>query len=769
MALRRATAVPTRARAGHTGASGPSAAGAFPATRGWEAGAGIAGLALRDGRLVGRTTTDIPILRVERTSGLDNGDQLHAVEIRMRVSKGSNLYLVTRPGPTVDFGVEVAQAARLPWFASTPVMAGDAVQTYTISPPTSVTGSRIRHLLIRPSDVAGAEFAIESVRLVFRREHLAGVKSGVSWQGMRDIYRETLVTRTPEAVRFASVTLPARPMLDLSVGTPEEEPVTFRVTVGDGTQEAAVMTHTVTSAHRWDRRTVDLSRFAGASVTITLAARAARSGTIAFWGAPAVRQRNAPEGGAPPQVVVLVQGDTLRTDHLDVYGYHRPTAPTLKRMAEEGALFRHAITQTGWTKAATPVIMTSLFPTTHGVHQILDRLPASATTVAEVYRQAGYATLSFSSVPFTGQFTNLHQGFEELHESESTAGRAGPRGAKTAREFVDRLLEWLDGHADVPVFVYLHFFDPHAPYEPNRPFDTLFADPKGREEYLRQLEVVKKVVPDAFMAQRGMATPEELAKGGIDPAAFIRYSKDWYDGSIRGMDTELTRLIERLEMMGLRDRSLVAFYADHGEEFHDHGRMWHGQSVYGEMIRVPLILWGPGHVRQGLTVEEPVQLIDLMPTLLDLSRLRAPAEVQGQSLRPLLAGPASSTPPGGASATAPGWKRRPLIAEKQPFGTGTDFPNAAQAYAVIDGPWKLIHNVARASGTPEFELYDFYRDQLDQKNVAAEHPGEVERLAKALAAWRQWAQAARLKPDSEATKGMTAEQLEQLRSLGYVK
>jgi arylsulfatase A-like enzyme len=276
------------------------------------------------------------------------------------------------------------------------------------------------------------------------------------------------------------------------------------------------------------------------------------------------------------------------------------------------------------------------------------------------------------------------------------------------------------------------------------------------------------VVPEAFLAQLGMATREELARGGIDPAAFVRYAKDWYDGSIRGMDTELARLIERLAALGLRERSLIAFYADHGEEFHDHGRMFHGQSVYGEMIDVPLIVWAPGHIPQGLKVEEPVQLIDLMPTLLDLSQLRAPAEVQGQSLRPLLAVPATASP--GASPAVPsGWNRRPLFAEKNPSDNSTDFPSAAQSYAVVDGQWKLIHNVVRPPEKPEFELYDFYQDGLDQKNVAGEHPDQVERLAKVLAGWRQWAQAARLKPDSDATKGMTAEQLEQLRSLGYIK
>jgi arylsulfatase A-like enzyme len=261
------------------------------------------------------------------------------------------------------------------------------------------------------------------------------------------------------------------------------------------------------------------------------------------------------------------------------------------------------------------------------------------------------------------------------------------------------------------------------------------------------------------MAQRGMATPEELKQAGIDAASYIRYSKDWYDGSIRGMDRELSRLVERLRDLRLAERSLIAFYADHGEEFHDHGRMWHGQGVYGEMVRVPLILWGPGRVPKGIEVQEPVQLVDMMPTLLDLSGIAAPKEAQGLSLRPLLVGPGAKAQP---------WPRRPVYAEKQPMGA-THFPNASEAYTIIEGDWKLIHNVKRAPETPEFELFDFYKDPLDQKNLAAENPEIVARLAKQLETWRRETKAARLQPDSEATKGMSKEQLEQLRSLGYVK
>jgi arylsulfatase A-like enzyme len=740
----------------------PGAATARP-SRGWEAGPGIAGLAVRDGMLVGRTTSDLPILDLVRKDGPDNADQLYAVEVRLRVSKGANLFVATRPDDALDLRQVAAVALRNPWAATTPVIAGDSMQTYVIVPPAPVSGSHIRHVLVRPTDADGAEFAIESVRLVFRNEHLAALPSGVSWQGLRDVFRESLVTRSPERVRFA-LRLPSRPVLDLSLGTPEEQPVTFTVRVRRGGEETAVMTTTLTTPLRWERRVVDLGAFAGERVELSLSAEAGKGGTLAFWGAPAVRQRQPrTNDGGPPQIVLLIQGDTLRADHLDVYGYGRPTAPVLHRLADEGALFRHAISQTSWTKAATPTVMTSLYPSTHGVHKITDRLPGSATTIAEAFRNAGYATLSFSSVSFTGQFSNLQKGFEELHESESTTGRAGPRGSKTAREYVDRFLEWLEGHPDVRVFAYLHFFDPHPPYQPNPPFDTLWADPKGREEYQRELEALKKAVADAFLAQRGMATTEELARAGIDEASYIQFSKDWYDGSIRGMDTEIGRLVERLRGLGLDRRSVVAFYGDHGEEFHDHGRMWHGQSIYGEMLRVPLILWAPGRIAPGLQVKEPVGLIDVMPTLLEMGRVGIPAAAQGQSLGPLMRKPGD----GDVVEAATAWKRRPIIAEKQPMGS-PGFPEAGESYAIIDGRWKLVQNAVRPAGKPEFELFDFYGDPLDHSDLARDNPQVVEQLARELESWKKGARAARLKPD-EGAANLSAVELERLRSLGYVQ
>ena len=177
--------------------------GPTAALQGWKAGPGVAGLQLRDGRLVGRATTDFPILHLERVKGLDNADQLHSIEVRLRVSAGTRLELVLRSTPTVELETEPARGRAVTWPFESALAAGEETKTVTITAPAPITGSRIRHVLLRPTDVAGATFAIESVRLVFRREVLAGTPSGVGWQGLRDVFRETIVTRTPETARFA--------------------------------------------------------------------------------------------------------------------------------------------------------------------------------------------------------------------------------------------------------------------------------------------------------------------------------------------------------------------------------------------------------------------------------------------------------------------------------------------------------------------------------------------------------------------------------------
>ena len=738
----------------------------FAQTRGWEAGPGVSGLTIREGRLIGRATDDFPVLHLERTSGLDNYDQLHSVEVRMRTSAGGQMSLAISTEEKTNLEDERQRARGLAWPLTAQLTAGDEIRTYSLTTPFHTSGREVRHLLLRPTDAAGASFEIESVRLVFRKEHLATIQSGVAWQGLKEIYRESLAARAPETIAF-SVTLPDRPWLDLAVGTLEDVPVTFRVSVSPAgpSGDEPLLEHTVTTPHRWENRPIDLQRFAGQTVRLTMSLSSSEKEALGFWGAPVIRNRRPPAdararaGVRRPHGVILIQADTLRRDHLDAYGYSRETAPTLRRLASEGVLFDNYTVQATWTKVSTPSLMTSLYPTSHGVTDFYHHLPASAHTLAESYRSAGYATISLASVLFTGQFSNLHQGFEELHEDGSVST---PGSSKTSREYVDRLRGWLERHRDTPFFAFLHVFDPHDPYEPYRPYDDLWADPSRKEEHVRQSKEVKKFIKEPLRQLFGMPSREELIEAKFDPDAYVAYDRDWYDGSIRGMDVEIARLVETLRGLGLEDNTLIVFLSDHGEEFLDHGRMFHGQSVYGELTQVPLFMRWPAGLSEGRVVDELVQSIDVMPTLLEISGVAAPEGLQGQSLTPLFFD---------AGNGAGRWKTRPAITEKAittPDAGGPP-PHDTESYAITDGQWKLIHNRTRPRGGPEFELYDFVKDPLNKTDVAGQHPDVVARLAKALEGWRQMAASARLESDTDATKTLSPEQLQRLRSLGYIR
>ncbi|MCP4658266.1 MAG: sulfatase-like hydrolase/transferase, partial [bacterium] len=214
------------------------------------------------------------------------------------------------------------------------------------------------------------------------------------------------------------------------------------------------------------------------------------------------------------------------------------------------------------------------------------------------------------------------------------------------------------------------------------------------------------------------------------------------------------------------ESTLVAFTSDHGEEFLEHGRHFHGQSVYGELLRVPLVLWWPGVLPAGRVIDETVETLDLMPSLLDLSRLPLDAQLQGRSLVPLVTA---------AEGEAPvAWRPRPAIAEKAATDSTTHPvyappPRETESFAIIAGGWKLIHNRKRSAGRPEYELYDHRDDPLNLSDLASEHPEVVEKLVRQLDAWHQQALSRRLDPDAETADSLSREELERLRSLGYIR
>ena len=746
-------------------------------TLGWNAIDGIDGLAVTDGVLSGTTTNDTSILAVQLPEGLFPQDLLHAIEIRMAVSAGTQLgvALTSEQEPNWEDVIEAAGRSRFrPLF--TDLAPGDSAESYTLTtsnasfaPTFSLGGTT--YLMLYPTDAAGASFSLESVRVVSRKAHLETIDSGPGWQGLGEIYRETIVARSPERISF-DTRLPSRPWLDLDIGTIEDGPVTFRVWHEDGAGDP-LLERTLTRAGRWESVRLDLAELGGTTTTLTLELEADRPGTIGYWGTVTIRQAGSrppvvaassarrsalvADTTAPPQGVIIVLADTLRADHLQHYGYGRETSPFLAQMAAEGARFTDTIAQGAWTKVSVPSILTSLYASTHGLVDTPDRLPASVTTLSEVYREAGYATFHTSSVPFTGKLTNLQQGVDVLHESMSLSDVE--RESKSARIFTDRLLPWLERHRDVPFFVFLHVFDPHSPFQPYAPYETMWAAPQDRGRHMELTEAVKEHMDEPDRALFFPPRRSELEAAGVDPDEYTKTQRDWYDGSIRAMDAEIERLVERLRELDLDERTLIAFVADHGEEFLEHGRAFHGHSTYGEMINVPLALWWPGVIPTA-EVAATVQTIDLYPTLLELSRLPIPEQVQGQSLLPLLA------------AQEPemlGWQARAAFSERAIELSITDpEPDDRNSYAIIDGGWKLIHNVTREESWPEYELFDHVDDPLNLHNVAGDNPEVVQRLAQKLDEWLEMALAAKIDPE-ESLGRLSPEERARLRALGYIR
>ena len=735
-------------------------------TFGWEAFNDVDGLMVRDGQLVGRAG-ELAVLHARRPDALDENDLLHSVEISMRVTEGTQVGVSFNRASELDHDNVLRgmrRATQPPMFAE--LEPGDDLQTYTLQNiGRSFPIATVRHIFIYPTDADGAEFEIESVRLVPRKEHLRSIPSGPGWQGLDEIYRETIVSRSPERITL-DLDLPAQPWLELSVGTIEDSPVTFRVDVG----LTSVWRRTVTLPRRWETKRIDLGQFAGQRVALSLTLEGDNDGTVGFWGTPVVRhsgvlperdeatetpaRRALADGGSrTAQGVIVFLSDTLRSDHLEMYGYGRETAPFLSQLAAEGVRFDDTISQATWTKVSVPTLLSSIYPPAHGIVSPPDRLSSRATTLAEAFREAGYATFQTASVPFTGRLSNLHQGVEVLHERASIDNDdLGHSFAKTARTYVDRFLTWLDDHHDVPFYAFIHTFDPHWDYEPYPPYDLVWASPSGKEDHEARIEQVREHFGDDLRAGDGnrfgagnFPTVAELEEADVDADAYNAHLLDWYDGSIRGMDAELSRLLEGLRERGVADDTLLAFVSDHGEEFFDHGWGWHGNTVYGEAVNVPMMLWWPGVVPSGVVVDETVESISLMPTLLELSGVSVPEGAQGQSLLPLMAGnddPASL-----------GWERRPAYSERKRMES-TEERSAydVDQYSVVLDGWKLVRNIDPPEGQSEYELYNHVEDRINHHDVAADHPEIVERLTAQLAERLRYLEARKLPTDEEGTE-----------------
>jgi len=396
---------------------------------------------------------------------------------------------------------------------------------------------------------------------------------------------------------------------------------------------------------------------------------------------------------SPSINVLLITIDSFRPDHVSAYGYSRPTTPTLDRLARRGARFTQVINQASWTSAALVSVLTSLYPSTHGVDGRSKTIGPGVITPLRRLREAGY------QVPALSYLTALpeleHLGFEPVQERE-----------------VER---WLDLHADRPFFIWTHLEGPHLPYNPPPPYDRMFTL-TGSPLPLAVRERLKPFLRDP-MAPKG-----ELSLSRSDQRALVSL----YDGKIRKTDEEVRELVESLNRRGLLEHTIVVVSADHGEELFDHGWIGHASTslsgtLYDEVIRVPLIMAGPG-IPRGRLVSAQVEGVDLMPTLLDLLRIAPPPLVQGRSFLPLLRGQ-----PWASSRTA--FAETTVCGRSCPEGRAQD-----RLQALRRPPWKLIRRL-RTTGEEQYELFHLASDPREQRNVLIRHPEVASRLKAELNQW----------------------------------
>jgi len=327
-----------------------------------------------------------------------------------------------------------------------------------------------------------------------------------------------------------------------------------------------------------------------------------------------------PEEENRPNIIIYLV-DTLRKDHLGVYGYSRPVSPALDAFAQHAVVFDRAFTQSPWTRASVASIMTGQEPQVHGVNGRDDKVPEKALMLAEVLKEGGYETAAFITNGNVKEIFGFAQGFETFIQSRGEDSRSDRLNMK--------VLEYLDQRNDSrPLFIYAHAMDPHAPYVPPEPFRERVAKDVGQEA-----TTFCSTMDGLHMLNRKR---KKLLKAGkaLDPE-LTREVLELYDGEILSNDTGFGDFIEALKTHHLYENSVIVFVADHGEAFWDHGIWSHGNSLDAELTDCPLVIKGVG-VKQGSRSLQLTQHIDLFPTALDYAGVPIPDCVQGHSLRHVL-------------------------------------------------------------------------------------------------------------------------------------
>jgi arylsulfatase A-like enzyme len=362
-------------------------------------------------------------------------------------------------------------------------------------------------------------------------------------------------------------------------------------------------------------------------------------------------------GEARRQAIVLVVIDTLRADHMSVYGYDRPTSPVLEQQAGDAVVFDRAFATAPWTLPSIASIVTGLLPSTHGGGRVyfeddgdqqVTGMNPEIRTIMQELQAAGYVTHGIGNAIYV----NGGFGFDRGLDVYDWQG-ASDSQVRTADVTVDLALEFIDAHRDDDFFLLVHMFDPHRHYDAPEPFRGMFTE----------------VFAGTYGETLATRESRDRAEDNLDWPFIVAA----YDEEVAFVDHQVGRLLDGLRSHGLLQDGLVVLTSDHGETMDEHADPGHGATLYDEVLRVPMMVWGGGLV-PGRRLD-PVSTVDIASTILtaaaiDLEQLEQPLD--GISLWPALSG----------GADLP---ERMLFAERS-------FGSQRQLKSVIRWPLKLVVN-----------------------------------------------------------------------------
>jgi arylsulfatase A-like enzyme len=441
---------------------------------------------------------------------------------------------------------------------------------------------------------------------------------------------------------------------------------------------------------------------------------------FAFLGC---RPASAPDPALPSPNIILVMVDTLRADHMSLYDYQRPTTPFIDSFASDAIVFERARSQAACTFPSVNSLFTSRYAFDYyrlGKGQM--GIPAEYPTMAEILRARGYSTVAVSASPIvraTPSKENPNGGFGAGFDvfDETCLWNNARCVNKRALEIVNLLEE--------PFFLYLHYMDPHAHYSPPKSYTRKFAGAYEGHEFI----AAGQITPIAEMLFADGPKVEITERD-------IQHLVDLYNDEIRYFDGQLNKLFTNWRDDGLIDRSITVITSDHGEELMEHNQVGHCRGVWDTLTRVPLIIRYPEN-EAGQKINAPVQLVDVVPTLLDLLDIEFPGfAAEGVSLVGVIGG----EPP----------QRQYAYCDQSRFRS-TD-----------DGRWQLILNGEASTAT----LFNLPSDPLAQRDLfSGSHP-EVERLSSALNLWLE--ETGQMLNFDAALAASKAKE-EELRALGYLQ